>query len=220
MDDPLKARPVSGEIMTGAALDTPLKQFQSAAEPTKDVVDADYEIVRPVSREDPKSTAAAVVAAPHATASPAPAGMAMLRDENATAAHKTERGGPLFWIAGAVLVVGAFWVSGGHALVRQSASLVAPEPQSAFSISGVTSRVDASGAHAVLLVDGQASNDGSAAGMLPALTIAVTTNGGKTIRYNLGTSGRPLEAGEKFAFSSRLDVPKDGVKAVSVTFAE
>lgn len=220
MDDPLKARPVSGEIMTGAALDTPLKQFQSAAEPTNDVVDADYEIVRPVSRDDLKSSGAAVSAAPLAVTSSAPAGMAMLREGNATAMRKAERGGPLFWIAGAVLIVGAFWVSGGHALVRQSASLVAPEPQSAFSISGVTSRVDASGAHAVLLVDGQASNDGSAAGMLPALTIAVITNGGKTIRYNLGTSGRPLEAGEKFAFSSRLDVPKDGVKAVSVTFAE
>lgn len=220
MDDPLKARPVSGEIMTDASLDAPLKQVQSATEPAEDVVDADYEIVRPVSREDLKSIGAAAVAAPPSMAASAPAGMAMLREGSATRARKTERGGPLFWIAGAVLIVGAFWVSGGHALVRQSASLVAPEPQSAFSISGVTSRVDASGAHAVLLVDGQASNDGSAAGMLPSLTIAVTTNAGKTIRYNLGTSGRPLEAGEKFAFSSRLDVPKDGVKAVSVTFAE
>ena len=219
MDDPLKARPVSGEIMTGASLDTPLKQVQASPELADDVVDADYEVVRPVTREG-LTAAGNHAAAPHTIAPAAPAGIAMLRENNAAAARKAARGGPLFWIAGAVLVVGAFWVSGGHALVRQSASLVAPEPQSAFSISGVTSRVDASGAHAVLLVDGQAANDGGAAGMLPALTIAVTTNGGKTIRYNLGTSGRPLEAGEKFTFSSRLDVPKDGVKAVSVTFAE
>ena len=47
----------------------------------------------------------------------------------------------------------------------------------------------------------------------PAMTAA-------SPRYRLGTSGRPLAPGEAFAFSSRLDVPKNGVKSVSVTFGE
>ena len=55
---------------------------------------------------------------------------------------------------------------------------------------------------------------------LPPLEIRVTGNDGRTTRYTLGTSGRPLAPGERFAFSSRLEVPKNGVKTVSVTFAE
>ena len=55
---------------------------------------------------------------------------------------------------------------------------------------------------------------------LPSLGIAVTGNDGRITRYRLGTSGRPIAPGETFAFSSRLDVPKNGVKTVSVTFGE
>ena len=56
--------------------------------------------------------------------------------------------------------------------------------------------------------------------ILPALEIRVTGNDGRITRYRLGTAARPLAPGETFAFSSRLDVPKNGVKTVSVTFAE
>ena len=51
-------------------------------------------------------------------------------------------------------------------------------PQQALSISGVTSRVDISGARPVLFVDGEAANDGTAAEKLPPLDIVVTGNDG------------------------------------------
>ena len=62
--------------------------------------------------------------------------------------------------------------------------------------------------------------DGQTVEQLPELEIVVTGNDGLTTRYRLGTSGRPLAPGETFGFSSRLEAPKNGVKTVSVTFAE
>ena len=41
------------------------------------------------------------------------AGMEILRRAKSAEPGK---GGPLFWTCGAVVVVGAFWISGGHAL--------------------------------------------------------------------------------------------------------
>ena len=114
----------------------------------------------------------------------------------------------------------AFWVSGGHALVRQAPFWAVEQPAgAALSISGVTSRVDASGPTPVLFVDGEAANDGAQAAQLPPLEIRVTGNDGRITRYTLGTSNRSLAPGERFGFSSRLDVPRNGVKTVSVTFA-
>ena len=55
---------------------------------------------------------------------------------------------------------------------------------------------------------------------LPPLEIRVTGNDGHVTRYTLGTSGRSLAPGERFGFASRLDVPKNGVRTVSVTFAD
>ncbi|RUU50294.1 hypothetical protein EOC99_35320, partial [Mesorhizobium sp. M7A.T.Ca.TU.009.01.1.1] len=65
-----------------------------------------------------------------------------------------------------------------------------------------------------------AVNDGAKPTELPPLEIRVTGNDGQTTRYTLGTSGRSLASGERFGFASRLDVPRNGVKTVSVTFAE
>ena len=61
---------------------------------------------------------------------------------------------------------------------------------SALSISGVTSRVDASGPNPVLFVDGEAVNDGAKPAQLPPLEIRVTGNDRRITRYTLGTSGR------------------------------
>lgn len=72
----------------------------------------------------------------------------------------------------------------------------------------------------MLLVGGEATNDGTIAEKLPPLDIFVTDNDGVVTRYRLGTSGQALAPGEKFAFSSRLDVPKNGVKTVSVSFGK
>ena len=117
-------------------------------------------------------------------------------------------------------MLAAFWVSGGHTLVRGIPFAATEAPRSALRISGVTSRVDSSGARPILLIDGEAANDGTSTEHLPALEIAVTGNDGLITRYRLGTSGRPLSPGDTFAFSSRLDVPKNGVKTVSVAFVD
>jgi hypothetical protein len=129
-------------------------------------------------------------------------------------------GGPAFWTAGISLALVAFWVCGGHMLVRQASALAQHGEEAALSISGVTSRVDSSGPKSVLIVDGEAGNDGVAAAALPPLAVNVTGNDGRITRYRLGTSGRPLAPGERFAFSSRVEVPRNGVTAVSVSFAE
>jgi hypothetical protein len=89
----------------------------------------------------------------------------------------------------------------------------------ALTLSGVSSRVDHSGARPVILVDGHAGNDGAQPVDMPGLEIRVADLEGRIIRYKLGTAARRLAPGEQFAFSSRLDVPKSGVKTVSVTFA-
>ncbi|WP_192182587.1 hypothetical protein [Mesorhizobium amorphae] len=207
------ARPVSGEIMTGLGT-------SAAAEPrapAADIVDADYEVL---PRHGVK---AETLSPPASRMSDAPSieGMEMLRKPEAAAERPpASRGGPIFWIAGVGAALAAFWVSGGHALVRQSPFWAAEQPAGvALSISGVTSRIDASGLKPVLFVDGEAANDGAKAAPLPPLEIRVTGNDSQVTRYTLGTSSRSLAPGERFGFSSRLDVPRNGVKAVSVTFA-
>ncbi|TKB32413.1 MAG: hypothetical protein E5V67_22010 [Mesorhizobium sp.] len=184
------ARSVSGEIMTGTAT----KAAPERVILDTDVVDADYVVLpRFAARSEP-------------IAAPLPA-------------RPASRGGPIFWAAGVGAALVAFWVSGGHALVRQSPFWAAAQPASALSISGVTSRIDASGLKPILFIDGEAANDGVRAESLPPLEIRVTDNASNVIRYRLGTSNRSLAPGERFGFSSRLDVPRNGVKAVSVTFA-
>ncbi len=217
MADAHTARPVSGEIMAGMAGEA------AGAAPTvdavHDVIDADYEVLPrdnappPAARPPLQGTAAGL---------PPLGGMDMLRKpEEAPARAPASRGGPVFWVAGLGAVLAAFWISGGDALVRQAPLFAAGgEGPAAFTLSGVSSRVDASGAKSLLFVDGEAANDGSRASPLPPLKIRVTGEDGRVTSYTLGTSGRPLAPGERFTFSSRLEVPKNGVRTVSVAFAE
>ena len=72
----------------------------------------------------------------------------------------------------------------------------------------------------MLSVDGKAVNDGNRTQPMPPLKIEIVAGDGVATRYNLGTSGSPVEPGEEFAFASRLPVPTNGVKSVSVTFGE
>ncbi|MBZ9843687.1 hypothetical protein [Mesorhizobium sp. CA5] len=209
MADERTARPVSGEIMTGTATNAaPGRVMFDAA----DIVDADY-VVLPRFAAYPESAQP-----PQMPSTPSIGGMGMLRRPEA-APSRSSRGGPLFWIAGVGIALASFWVSGGHALVRQSPFWTTAAPASALTISGVTSRIDASGLKPVLFVDGEAANDGMKSETLPPLEIRVTDNNANIIRYRLGTSNRSLGPGERFGFSSRLDVPKDGVRTVSVIFA-
>ena len=204
------ARPVSGEIMTGTSVAPELRPVAT------DIVDAEYEVL---PRLVPRAEAVSSLARGMVT--PSIEGMEMLRKpEAATARLPASRGGPIFWIAGVGAALAAFWVSGGHALVRQAPFWTVEQPEGAvLSIAGITSRVDASGSTPVLFVDGEAVNDGVKAGQLPPLEIRVTGNDSRITRYTLGTSNRSLAPGERFGFSSRLDVPRNGVKAVAVAFA-
>ncbi len=218
MADGTRPRAVSGEIMTdpldAAAGQAPARDDIVAG----DIIDAEY-ITLPLQPQRGPNTPATLRRRSHWRLRRWPAWTCCAsrgkqpRRESRRAAVRCSG-----WL-GIGLAVAAFWVSGGHALVRGSPFLAAA-PHSALRISGVTSRVDASGARPILLVDGEAANDGASIDHLPSLGIAVTGNDGLITRYRLGTSGRPMAPGETFAFSSRLDVPKNGVKTVSVTFAE
>jgi hypothetical protein len=216
MPDERNARPVSGEIMAA-----PL----AGAEPAEpglihaDVVDAEYETIRPAAAAQARTSMSIGTAA-------APLlGLDSLRKADAAAKPQGPvRGGPVFWIFGLGLAAGAFWVSGGHALVRQAPfpGQTAPAQSivNALHIVGVTSRVEEHGGRLVLFVDGKAVNDDRIERILPRLEIDVTANDGTVMRYNLGTSPEPLAPGAAFGFSSRLEAPKEGVKSVSVTFQE
>lgn len=185
-------------------------------DPAADVVDADFEVL-------PRLTASMDLSPPlsRVIATPSLEGMDMLRKPKAAMERlRASRGGPIFWIAGLSVAFAAFWISGGHALVRQAPLLLAAqETGAALSISGVTSRIDASGPEPVLFVGGEAANDGASPLPLPPLEIRVTGNDRRKTRYTLETFNRSLAPGERFGFSSRLDVPRNGVKTVSVTFA-
>ncbi|EAB6718190.1 hypothetical protein DUP91_28140 [Salmonella enterica subsp. enterica] len=87
-------------------------------------------------------------------------------------------------------------------------------------IASIVSRVDRSGAKPVLLVDGKAVNEGAKAVAMPPLQIHVVSPAGDSTLYKLGTAGQSLGRGAIFDFSSRLDLPKDGVRTVFVTFAD
>jgi len=214
MADGRTARPVSGEIVTAA---------RGMASPRKgngiDVIDADFEVLAGcAARTSPDAGRP-----PMAEASPA-AGMDMLRRNGQKPARGRprpfeRRAGPVFWIVGAGLIFAAFWVSGGHAWLRHL-PLAGGAQAAGFSISGVRSRVETAAGRAVLFVDGEAMNHGAQAAVLPALEIHVTGEDGRATLYKLGTSQTPLAPGGRFAFSSRLAVPKNGVKTVTVAFGE
>jgi hypothetical protein len=231
MADQRSARPVSGEIMTGTTSGP-----DRARGPKDDVVDADFEVVAhaplkadPAENASPDSISAStskiqpvpilLPASAPAAGAPSLGGMDMLRELEVVSLGIRSRGGPLFWGGGFALALAAFWVSGGDALVRHS-PLLMDRGKAALSITGVTSRVDMAGENPVLFVDGEAANEGTKETALPPLAISVSGNDGSVTRYTLGTSGRPLAPGERFAFSSRLDLPRSGVKTVSVTFTK
>ena len=92
------------------------------------------------------------------------------------------RGGPVFWVVGLGLAAGAFWVSGGHALVRQAPFATEAEPAqpivNPLHIVDVTSRVEEHGGRPILFVEGKAVNEDRTARTLPRLEIDVTANDG------------------------------------------
>lgn len=203
------ARSVSGEMMTGRPT-----QDRGAAE-RGDVIDADYVEVMPELR--PANPADDAAPPPGA----ARTGMAMLnRRENPGRLRVPTRGGPLFWLAGGLAAFGAFWVSGGHAMMPVG-QLFSTEPDAAdLQIGNVRSRAEAIEGVEALVVDGDIRNEGEISGRVPPLAVQVLSQQGETTVYRLGTLRTPLAPGAKYSFSGRLDMPNDGVKTVSVTFDE
>ena len=205
-----RARPVSGEIMAGAAAREPSRRG------TADFSDAEYETVGS-ARQAP----ATPLAAPDSVGPEPASGMDFLRAGARVIDEHSQRGGPLFWIVGLTLVVLAFWVSGGHALVRQQVAALAPtEAREPLRIAEVKSRVERHGGRDVLFVEGRAENHGSARLVLPGIEIIVRETGGGSKHYFLGTNGTELAPGERYSFSSRLEAPRNGVEQVSITFQE
>lgn len=211
MTDARKARLVSGEIMATASVG----DASARCEPRFDIVDAEFETI---GRATGKSMATPLPSALPKPESAANGGMDILRKrQDGRLSFGSVRGGPFFWTAGFALAAAAFWFSGGHALVLDTSGSVQRSAQP-LRIASVSSRVDTSGGRMMLNIDGEAVNDGGKAQPMPVLDIQVTGNDDVTTRYNLGTSGSPVAPGERFAFASRLPVPKNGVKSVSVTF--
>lgn len=209
MDDQPKARPVSGEIMTAA---TPRPQASAAGPNRDDFTDADYEAV---------SAPARPTAPARPPAASAPEGLSLLAGSaGAAVASASARGGPTFWAFGLLLIALAFWVSGGHALVRAMVPAAVVEPTQPLRIADVQSRVERHGGRDVLFVTGRAENHGTKPLALPTIEIAVTGNDNRLKRYNLGTRGTELGPGDRYSFSSRLEAPTNGVKTVFVIFQE
>ena len=219
MNDASKARPVSGEIMTGAAASTSFSANRSCA----GIIDAEFETVTPASsdfaRQRPSGRAASGSAdTDFTTHAPELPGLGVLKRAEVSEGRHRQPGGPAFWTFGLCLVAAAFWISGGHALlppVRLPAFLQAAPT---LKIASVRTRIEKIDGHAILFVDGSAANETGRAIEVPPLAISVEGENGGTTRFFLGTRDRQVAAGEIFAFSSRLEVPKHGVKSVSVSF--
>lgn len=206
MADDVKARPVSGEIMAAAR---PARTGPAAG---ADIVDAEYEIVAGPAPAD----AARPFLQPETHAA---VGMEMLRGSMAPQPAGPSRGGPVFWVAGLAAVAAAFWISGGHALVIDRTQKVA-DASAALRIGPVESRVGRAGGRLMLFVDSEAINDGPRPALMPPIEIRVTAANGRITLYNLGTADQVIAAGGRYAFSSRVEVPNNGVKAVVVAFRE
>lgn len=215
MSDERMARPVSGEIMTDGQRDGGARPQRPASD---DIVDADFVTIVP------GRPGASRQAEPPAGGTAADSGgMDMLRGAGAGQRRERRNGGPVFWIVSMVLVFGAFWVSGGHAIVsRDNAAgddaVRATPIRQPLRIVNVVSRIDRRGERAFLLVDGEVANPGESGAAVPPLAIIVTGLDGRETRYYLGTNEKVLEPGESFAFSSRLHAPNEGVRTVTVDF--
>jgi hypothetical protein len=205
MNEHDRARPVSGEIMTGDAM-------RSETARHGDVSDAEYETLGASSDR-----------ARHRFAPAAPAtGLDFLKAgaDGSDGSRRGKQGGPLFWSFGLTLVVLSFWVSGGHALVRNVVLPAPSERLQSLRIGEVKSRIENRNGRDVLFIDGRAENHGTSATALPPIEIVVTDSNGAATRYFLGTNETELQPGDRYSFSSRLDAPRYGVKSVSVSLQE
>lgn len=195
--------PVSGEILAGRTA-----RGGDRSQSDRDIVEAEYETVigrhgrqgRPTdSAEESESS---------------PFSLNILSDSDQ--AERNRKGGPAFWLVGAVLIAAAFWISGGHTLVSASTIQLASKPSSPLTIIDVRSRMERRGSQPYLVVEGMVANDSAANQTLPDLIIQVRAGDETITRYRIAGGDEEIVAGGRYAFSSRLGSPASGVKDVKV----
>jgi len=107
MHDPLKARPVSGEIMARRVAGTE-SPFGVTPRVRHDIVEAEFETIRPEAGSCGFRGGSANV----------PEGIGVLTRNAKQARMHDERGGFAFWMTGAILVLAAFLAFGGYGLLN------------------------------------------------------------------------------------------------------
>jgi hypothetical protein len=195
-------RPVWGEILTSSG-----QPSAKAALTDEEVVEAEFEEINPPAGRP---------FTPPASRLPL-GGLGVLHGAGARRSTRVERGGAFFWAGGVVAAAVAFWISGGHALFlgpgERSPTL------SDVRLVRFETRLSQVGDRTMIIVDGELANAGSKPEPVPSFSIDVATEGGKTVRHFLGTNGRLITPGNRFAFSSRLPAPKERVTSVSISLA-
>lgn len=200
--DPV-SRPVSGEILT-----QPHNRCGSTPVSERDIVEAEYESVVGRYQKMDRAVSDAI------ESEQAPLGLDIL-----TGNDKTDRrgaAGPAFWLASAVLVGAAFWISGGHSLISSGNYRVASAPANPLTIEDIRSKVEMRGAQSYLHVAGSVVNDGGQTLPLPDLIIQVKLTDGSITRYRIVGGEEEIIAGGRYLFSSRLGAPQEGVENVKV----
>jgi hypothetical protein len=198
-------------VLSGEILTEPSGRRRRVAGSSRDIVEAEYETV--IGNH---ARFGAQMGADRATAAAFAEAARNRRD------HPARReAGAAFWIVGFLLVGGAFWFAGGHALMPPTVRPFAvaggetrpPEP---LSIGDVSSRIETRGGRTVLHVEGSVTNAGASSLPIPDLIIRVTAGDGTATRYRIVTGEDRVDAGRRFIFSTRLDAPDAGVENVSV----
>jgi hypothetical protein len=213
MFDVRHLRPVSGEIMTDRCVRS------SGVPSTDDIEDAEFEVLQ-LSTVIPSGSDQTVPRAWPCGDEPR-AGIDMLKNAaNNGPCAASERAGPMFWIAGVVVALASFWVSGGHALSGSLLTRLAPSALEPMRIAQLTSRVEEQDGRRLLVIDGSVENIASEAGFMPKLAIEVTGDAGRITRYTLDAAGTVVEPGERYHFSSRVNAPMGAVEGVSVNMTK
>jgi hypothetical protein len=91
------------------------------------------------------------------------------------------------------------------------------ESEPTVRVAALTTQVLHQGGKPLLLVDGTLENAASEATPLPPLSVNVIDGQGRVTRHHLGQIDGRIAANGKWRFSSRLEAPRSGVSAVTVT---
>lgn len=199
-------QPVNGEILAAQAAG------RSGGRRPDDAVDADFETIEVPQAVRPPSARPVAAAIARESLS--------ILNGSAPVADRPSRGGPAFWATGILAVAAAFWFSGGHALLDHRSSPALSDEAAGFEVMEVTSSVKRLSGRDVLMVDGVLQNTGMRDAVAPDIMVNVESDTGGTTRYLLGLGKPVVAAGDTADFSSRLNVPKGGVKRIYITFEE